>query len=117
MSKIYNVRFNGERATVKVVSCVGDEVIIKSLVANTAEELWQGLLDLDTINDKGQTIEFVKGFDKQQESISLAKAIADWEAKGNTIKPLPMAGKKLRLTDEEEDDILNLVDDLDLNLI
>ena len=117
MSKMYNVRFNGTRATVKIVSCVGDEVIIKSLVANTAEELWQGMLDLDLINDKGQTIEFVKTFNKEQESMSLARAIAEWEAKGNHIKSIPMAGKKLRLTSDEEDDILDLVDNLDLGLL
>ena len=109
MSKIYNVRFNGTRASVKLVSCQGDEVIIKSLVADTAEELWQGLLDLDTINNKGQTVEFVKGFNKTEESISLSKAIADWEAQGNTIKQIPMSGKKLILSEAEQDDILDLI--------
>ena len=109
MSKIYNVRFNGTRATVKIVCNIGEEIVIKSLVANNAEELWQGLLDLDTINDKGQTIEFVKGFNKTEESISLSKAISDWEAQGNQIKQIPMSGKKLRLTDEEQDDILDLI--------
>lgn len=109
MSKIYNVRFNGERASVKIVCSLGDEIIIKSLVADNAEELWQGLMDLDTINDKGQTIEFVKGFNKTEESISLSKAIAAWEAQGNTIKVVPMSGKKLVLSASEQDDILDLI--------
>lgn len=117
MSKIYNVRFNGMRATVKIVCNLGEEIVIKSLVANNAEELWQGLMDLDSIHDKGQTLEFVKTFNKAEESINLAKAIAEWEALGNTIKTIPMSGKKLVLSEREQDDIIDLVDDLDLGLL
>jgi len=135
MSKIYNVRFNGMRATVKIVCNLGEEIVIKSLVANNAEELWQGLMDLDSIHDKGQTLEFVKTFNKTEESINLAKAIAEWEALGNEIKKVPMKaiakwealgneikkvpmnGKKLVLSEREQDDIIDLVDDLDLGLL
>ena len=116
--KVFRVELEGAQARVILAIPLEGGFVKKSFIAKDAEELWEGLRALERI-EKLSAEDRTKALGcmcKAEERAFLSTAIPEWLSKGNRIKVLPPeGGKKLRLSEKEQEDILALLKDLELD--
>lgn len=106
--KPFSIKFDGTKARIATCIEVEGQWYKKTLVAHSAEDLWEGLEKLLRIehlppDQKKEVAEYIS---KQAERACIAEALPRWLSKGGKIKVIPPSKGKLSLDEETKAGIL-----------